>query len=251
MASPERGRSPVRRPSGGNAARKKLNSFTSPDRFVPARKFGDTVSTTFRVNKHPQQLSPNEKLLRRRLAGDDPFLSTIHRPSGHLGQRPVSTRLRQSPYQRPRLVTDPSIIRGSHSNGPPRQVSAGTVWGVGGTSAVLQGFSNGILNDAQNQGGRGSTAPVYVAKFLPKKTRSDERMKHEARIALALDIDPTARLLGTCATCVDTPPSPTSPQYEKLSPILWEDNAWKRVGTEQCKWISISSSTRGFLREVL
>lgn len=251
MASPERGRSPARRPFGGNAKRKKLNSLVSPDRFVPKREFGDTISTTFRVNKHPQELSPDEKLLRRRLPGDDPFLPTSHRPLGLPGQRPPLTRLRQRLHLRPRLVTDPAIIRGSASNESSRQVSAGAVWGVGGTSAVLQGSSAGVSNDAQSNGNRGSTAPVFVANFLPKRTKVDDRKKHEARVALALDIDQTTRLLSTCATCVETPPSPTSPHYEKVAPIMWENNAWKRVGREQCKWISISFPTWCFLREDL
>ncbi|KAJ5179800.1 hypothetical protein N7492_003010 [Penicillium capsulatum] len=231
--SPKIGRSPVIRSFDGNAARKKLNNILSPDRFVPKRGFGDTVSTTYHLNKSPQQLSPDEKLLRRRLPGDNPFLPTVSRGPEVPSQRQGSTRIRQRSQQRPRLVTDQEIIRSRLPDQVRRQISSGSVWGVGGASVVLQDTPDRASNYVQHQESRGSTAPVFVARFLPRKTKSDDPNRHEARLALALDIDLTTRLLDTCSTSAEPTPSPTSPHYEKLSPFEWKDNAWKRVGRAQ------------------
>ena len=233
--SPDRGRIRLRLPFNGNATRQSPNSPTSPDRFIPKREFGNATSTTFRVSKHPQHLSADEKLFRRRLAGDDPFLPTAQRLPGLPGQNSTPTWLRQRPQQRPRLVTNPAITGGNRPSDFLRQVSSGAVWGVGGTSTTLRDTSGVVLNNSQNQTGRGSTAPVFMAKFLPKNPKSDDRNKHESRLALALDMDLATRLLDTSTTCPETPPKPTSPHHEQLSPFMWKDNGWKKVERGQCK----------------
>jgi len=230
--SPERFRGRLRGPQVGEAARKGFSSSVSPDRFIPNRHFAEISSTPFRVNKHPHHLSPEEKVLRRRLPGDDPFLP---RPSVFPGQRPTPTRLRQRPLQRPRLVTGPIVTRGARQNDFLRRVSAGAVWGVGGTSAMLGDPSLTVSNGVPSRSDRGSTAPTYVAKFLPRNNNADNKNKHESRLALALDIDPTTRLIGTCVPCAENSPAPSSPYYERLSPFVWKDSAWKKVEREQCK----------------
>lgn len=231
--SPDRGRSKAELSPNVEAAHKAYTSPISPDRFIPKRAFADDSSTPFRVNKHPQQLSPQEKLLRRRLPGDDPFLPTSRLLPPSPERKPSPTRVRQSPHQRPHLVTDSAVAGGNGPRDFLRQVSSGTVWGVGGTSAV-HGVSatdtGGVLSP-----GRQMTAPCYAAKFMPRLPIADEQNKHESRLALALDIDLTTRLLGTCTPSTESSPSPTSSDYERLSPFVWKDSAWKKVEREQCK----------------
>ncbi|KAJ5670010.1 uncharacterized protein N7477_005373 [Penicillium maclennaniae] len=233
VPSPERGRRLSRGYPVGEPTRKNLSASVSPDRFIPKRQFSEISSTPFRVNKDPHQLSPEEKILRRRLPGDDPFLPTRAQEPSFPGQRPTPTRLRQRPLQRPRLIVDPAVTRGTHQHDFLRRVSAGGVWGVGGTTAILDDPSMAILNGTSSLSGRGSTAPTYVAKFLPRSNRAEDRNMHESRLALALNIDPTTRLLGTCLPCAENSPSPSSPFYERLSPFVWKDSAWKRVEREQ------------------
>ncbi|KAJ5585533.1 uncharacterized protein N7459_005333 [Penicillium hispanicum] len=232
LTSAERGRNISRAPLNRARARSTFRSPISPDRFIPKREFGESSSTPFRVNKHPQQLSPGERLLRRRLPGDDPFLPTPRRSPAFPGQRSTPTRLRQRPPQRPHLVTDSSVVGSNGRSDFLRQVSSGAVWGVGGASAMLGDSSVASSSPSQSLVGRGTTASAFVATFLPRDTAAERQNKHESRLALALDIDRTTRLLGTCTASPDATPSPTSSHYEWFSPFVWKDSAWKKVERE-------------------
>ncbi|KAJ5533097.1 hypothetical protein N7494_009649 [Penicillium frequentans] len=228
--SPERGRSRHRRPLNRVAARSAYSSPISPDRFIPKRDFAESPSTPYRVNKHPQQLSPRERLLRCRLPGEDPFLPTSQTRRSP-AQSPRLTRSRQSPLHRPLLISNLTFMSPNRPNDFLRQVSSGGIWGVGGTSAML-GTSVSATNGAPSLLGRRTTAPNFVAKFLPRSTKAEEQNKHESRIALALNIDPTTRLVGTCRTHVERPPGPTSPDYERFAPFVWNDSTWKKGNRE-------------------
>ncbi|KAJ5637690.1 hypothetical protein N7490_007569 [Penicillium lividum] len=228
--SPERGRSRVRRPLNGERVRVYYPSPVSPDRFIPKRDFGDSPSTPYRVNKHPQQLSPRERLLRCRLPGDDPFLPTPQ-TSESLDQSPRPTRAQQRPLHRPRLINDFIAMGSTRPNDFLRQVSSGGIWGVGGTSAVL-GVPASTTNGAPSLLSSCTTAPTFMARFLPRNTKADEKNKHESRIALALDIDRTTRVVGTCGVHAETSPSRTSPDYERFAPFMWKDGAWKKGNRE-------------------
>lgn len=239
-ASPQRGRSRFQTPLPRETTRNAHRSSISPDRFIPKRDFGDCPSTPYRVNKHPQQLSTRERLLRHRPPGEDPFLPTPQTSPAFPGQNPKPTRLPQRPLMRPRLVTDLALLGGNRPNDFLRQVSSGTVWGVGGTSTILGDASSTPTNSAQSLNGRGSTAPTFIARFLPKSSKADDQKTHESRIALAMDIDPTTRLLSTCGECVQTSPDPTSPEYERLQPFRWKDNAWKKGERGNCEHFSFN-----------
>lgn len=243
-SSPERGRGTVRVSLNRDRARNTSRSPISPDRFIPKREFNESPSTPFRVNKNPHQLSPGERFLRRRLPGDDPFLPNSRQSSGFPGQKLTPLRLRQRPSQRPRLVTDLTVMRRNSSNDFPRQVSSGAVWGIGGASAVLGEPYMASSNPSRNLVGRGTTAPAFVAKFLPRDTEADNQNKHESRLALALDIDRTTRLLSTCATYAEAVPNPTSSHYERLSPFVWKDSAWKKVEGEHCEYCYAFTTSR-------
>lgn len=234
--SPERGRSKAKSSPTTETTRKTYTSSASPDRFIPKRDFADLSSTPFRVHKHPQQLSPKEKLLRRRLPGYDPFFPNSLPVSPPQEPQPTPTRARERPHQRPRLVTGSALPGANGLNDFLRQVSPGTVWGVGGASAIRDSAT--ADNTDVLVPGRHMTAPSYSAKFLPKGQTTDERSQHESRLALALDIDPTTRLLGTCTPCVDSSPRPASSDYERLSPFQWKDSAWKKVERDYCKYCS-------------
>ncbi|KAI2700872.1 hypothetical protein DTO006G1_1612 [Penicillium roqueforti] len=208
----------------------------SPDRFIPKRDFEEPTSTTFRVAKHPQRLSPQERLLRRLPPGDDPFLPTIPRRA-YVANRPqLPTRLQQIPHQRPRLVTEGNITGNNTTHESLRQVSSGAVWNVGGASAVLDSSLVVAPHETPSTSTNGSSAPVFVARFLPRKPKYSEQEIHESRLALALGIDPTTRQLGTtCLRYLDAPLNPASPDFERLSPFEWKDSAWKQIEKERYK----------------
>lgn len=237
VSSPKRGRSRVRNNGNTAVARSSFRSPMSPDRFIPKRDFVEPTSTTFRVAKHPQRLSPQERLFRRLPPGDDPFLPPIPRRN-YVANRPRQpTRLQQIPHQRPRLVTEGNITGNNAAHEYLRQVSSGAVWNVGGASAVLGSSLVAAPDDTPITSTNGSsTAPNFVARFLPKKPKYSEQEIHESRLALALGVDPTTRQLGTtCLRYLDAPLNPASPHFERLSPFDWEDSAWKKVEKERCK----------------
>jgi hypothetical protein len=234
--SPERGRRLSRGPPNGNSSRAAFLSPISPDRFIPKREFGNHSTTSYRVNKHPFQLSTRERILRRRSLGEDPFLPTPRQSPISPGRRPTPSRPPQGLHHRPHLVTDFIAIGRSTPNEFLRRVSAGAVWGVGGASAVLGQPPAAISNDTRSISGRGGASPVFVARFLPRITHHDDLNKHESRLALALDIDPTTRLIGTCTAREEKSPSPASRDFERYSPFVWKDSAWKKVEMGHCKF---------------
>lgn len=235
----DRGRARLRRYPNSGPPGRGSRSPVSPDRFIPLREFDDPPSTPFRVCKNPKRLSPDEKLLRRRLPRADPFLPARRRAM--TVPKPNSQRV-HSPHYGPRLVNDSSTV-GSVSSQPSgdvtRQVSHGCVWNVGGKSAALAKPSLGIPDGTGGLLSSGTTAPMHTAEFFPQRALSEEPEKHESRIALALNIDPASRLLNTCQLSPSSPdstPSPSSPDYERFSPFVWKDSAWKRIDGEQCKF---------------
>lgn len=234
--SPERGRRLSRGPPNSNSSRAAYLSPISPDRFIPKREFGNHSTTSYRVNKHPFQLSPRERIFRRRSLGEDPFLPTPRLSPISPGRRATPSRPPQGPHHRPHLVADFIALGRSNPNESLRRVSAGAVWGVGGASAVLGQPPAAISNGTRSTSGQGGASPAFVARFLPRITHYDDLNKHESRLALALDIDPTTRLIGTCTAREEKSPSPASRDFERYSPFLWKDSAWKKGEMGHCKF---------------
>lgn len=232
---PERGRT-----RNSDVPRAKFRSPSSPDRFIPKREYMNPPSTPLRVNKHPHLLSPRERFLRRRVPGHDPFLPTLRRPPNFPGQESIPTRLRQRPHQRPGLVTGSMFLGGDRTNFL-RQVSSGSVWGVGGILAIPVDSTAIVSNSSRNDSGRSTTAPNYVARFLPKRTAADDHNKHESRLALALEIDPTGRLLETSVACPKSHIRLASAFHERYAPFVWKDNAWKKAEKDNCKFALTAS----------
>ncbi|GAB1192303.1 hypothetical protein APSETT444_001492 [Aspergillus pseudonomiae] len=72
---------------------------------------------------------------------------------------------------------------------------------------------------------------MYNASFLPPVESTEEQSKYESRVALALDIDPARTLLNSHHgwPLLESTPAPSSPLYERFSPLVWKDNAWKKA----------------------
>lgn len=234
---PDRGRGKVRAGRRNACVRRDSKSPASPDRFIPLRDSIDNQATPYRVGKDPQELSPEERLFRRRSPGEDPFTPKKTR------QSKSATKAGRvfSPHFGPHLVNDSTPPGRSASTGArdaTRRVSSGAIWAVGGTSAALGRRSTVALGGPRGLLANGTTAPMYAAKFLPQiRTSAEDRATYESRIALALDIDPAARILNNSnlLSIFERLPSPSSPEYEQLSPLVWKDNAWRRVERGQCK----------------
>ncbi|KAJ5169383.1 uncharacterized protein N7500_002166 [Penicillium coprophilum] len=223
---PKRGRSRVKKPPS-EAHSRLIDSSQSETWWNPHQQHfvWPSIRSVFRPKRDCFDDFPR---------GDDPFLPPSLRRTHAASGRQQPTRLQRIPHQRPRLVTEPNIVGNNIAHEPLRQVSAGAVWNVGGTSAVLGGSVIGALDDTPITSTNGSsTAPIFVARFLPKKPKHSEQEIHESRLALALGIDPTTRQLGTCLRYLGAPLNPASPDFERLSPFVWKDSAWKKVEKER------------------
>ncbi|KAE8352365.1 hypothetical protein BDV28DRAFT_3721 [Aspergillus coremiiformis] len=82
---------------------------------------------------------------------------------------------------------------------------------------------------------------MYNASFLPHIASTEEQAKYESRVALALDIDPARKLLDNrnVWSLLESTPAPFSPFYERFSPLVWKDNAWRRAERDRCKYMVI------------
>ncbi|KAL3464108.1 WD40-repeat-containing domain protein [Aspergillus heterothallicus] len=237
----DRGRGKVRDCRGPIGARRSSRSPDSPDRFISLRDHLDTPSTPYRIGRDPQALSPEEKFFRRRSPRADPFTPRQTRRSKS------ATRANRifSPHYGPHLVNDSTVSGRVVSIGNrdgTRRVSNGAIWAVGGTSAALGRRPTVSLDGPRALLASGTTAPMYTAKFLPQTHSSaEDRVTYESRVALALELDPAARILNNSnlLSVLDPMPSPSSPDFEKLSPLVWKDNAWRRV--ERGQWEAANS----------
>lgn len=71
----------------------------------------------------------------------------------------------------------------------------------------------------------GTTAPLHTASFLDQPTSDDKIVEHERRLALALDIDQTNRVLIQNHTSRENG-SRLLPHH---SPFVWRDSRWTRT----------------------
>jgi hypothetical protein len=95
-----------------------------------------------------------------------------------------------------------------------RSVSLPTVWSVGG-SAVTEG----VASTSNGRGGRitsGSNAPHYAAEFLQRRSQTEETLAHGRRLAHAMDISQSGRVVeqlsppsSPVSSATSSPGSPT------------------------------------------
>ena len=193
-------RTPSRRwPSG----RQCWTPPSSPDRYISNRQKPQEASKTFRVSKSPHQLSSPERLLRHPSATPDPFGPlVVPRTRDHRTAASVAGDVQMLP-SRPRtmgitnLLTVPQDILVLQN----RQVSAGGVWNVGGSNAATH--SGPIRSISDGRGGflsSGSNAPMYTSHFYDEDILDHGSERMESRLAAALDIDLTSRVIDTSRT---------------------------------------------------
>ncbi|KZF19904.1 WD40 repeat-like protein [Xylona heveae TC161] len=235
--------------AGSQSQRKR--SRPSSDRFIPLRR-SPSSSTSFHMNKPVNTLSSAEKILRRRSASPDPFSTTfvprpipperiraVHHPPALLNQRPGS-------------LTSSGIlgIRRQSASLLNRQASLGAVWNVGGQTAAVAGPIAGVPDGRGGMLGSGTNAPMYNSAFLQGETPDQDLEKHQGRLALALDVDRTNRILGVGDSAVErgSPETPSKVRSESAPLIgkrkreqfveprtVWRNGEWTREGSQASK----------------
>ncbi|PGG96777.1 hypothetical protein AJ79_09460 [Helicocarpus griseus UAMH5409] len=223
--------------------------FSSPDRFLPAREPYDSDVPPFRLSKNPRLLSPGEKLLRQRDPRADPFAPYQPRRRVGISRSNRSSDRRDTPHHLPRHVSDTSVYARNDRTprrGSQRQISAGAVWNVGGASAATGSAPLGIPDGRGGLLSTGTSAPMYLAKFLDKDTHSQHLKRHESRLAAALDIDQANRVLkfGDPSSKLDPKTFSDDFPYGHYPPYVWKHSCWVRADGSTPNPRSTSKPTR-------
>ena len=214
---------------------------TSPDRYISNRYTPQDASKTFRLSKSPQQLSSTEKLLRHPSATPDPF--------GPVNVRRIrEARINASANAGPRAVQSPTRTIGTTNvQHPPqdplavlnRQASAGAVWNVGGGSqAASSGPVRGVSDGRGGFVSSGSNAPMFTSHFFDDDNLDEDNSQLESRLAVALDIDQTRRVLDLSRSPVQTRSVSTgSVGTKRKCPYVetrtrWMNGQWVQEGSQ-------------------
>lgn len=193
-------RTPSRRWSSGRHCR---TPPSSPDRYISNRQKPQEASKTFRVSKSPHQLSSSERLLRHPSATQDPFGPlVVPRTRDHRTPASIVGDV-QMLHSRPRTMGITNLLTVPQDTLvlQNRQVSAGAVWNVGGSNAATH--SGPIRSISDGRGGflsSGSNAPMYTSHFYDEDILDHGSERMESRLAAALDIDLTSRVIDTSRT---------------------------------------------------
>jgi len=187
------------------------------------------------VSVSPSKLSPNEKLRRGRGTNLDPFALRDRRASTGTFARHLpapATGSRQNSNVPPPSGGPLSVRRLSLSNSA-RRISNGAIWSVGGAAASAESVI-GVTNGRGGLFASGSSAPLYRSNFLDRLDSVAEREALEQRLALALDVDISARVLNHTSE-KSRRPTLASPQSfnrtKAFGPTVWKDSSWIKEGS--------------------
>lgn len=202
-------RTPSRRWASSGVRPLTASPSSSPDRYISSRNLPQEPSKTYRLSKSPQQLSVQERFLRHTSASPDPFgpLNLPRIRNGMIATPNAPTPAVHDRPPRPIGTTNVTTVPGDPFTVQNRLSSAGAIWNIGGTALAQHlGPVRSISNGRGGFISGGSNAPMYVSQFIDDD-RSDQGMdRMEARLAAALDIDQTARVLDISRSS----PSPRS-----------------------------------------
>jgi hypothetical protein len=213
----------------------------TPDRFIPFRRPPNVTRQSFELNKPTERLTIEERLTRNGVSTPDPFGRRLHR-SGRLndelrGIRETHSALTGRTSMNRRAI-NPSLRQSSFTQGA-RNFSAGAVWNVGGSSAA----SDTVVAVSNGRGGMlgsGTNAPLYTSMFLNRSDPEAELEAYEQRLAIALDVDRTDRILHYHPSMSNSVSRSSSspPTLDSCTKHIWRDNAWTKDGVVTARLLS-------------
>lgn len=221
---------------GGFLSTPRKPRVSTPDRFIHCRRPPGVVRDSFELNRPEQR----EQIFRYgQRAGVDPFSRRVRRSGrldgelqglreAHVGVTGRSGRLDRNPNPR---------LRGSSFGTATRQISAGAIWNVGGSSAV-SGTVAAVSTGNGGMLGSGTNAPLYTSTFLDRADPEAELQVYERRLALALEIDQTERVLQHSSITL-SPPTTRPRNGSPFKPHFWRDSTWSQDGVISSCWCSI------------
>ncbi|XPS94784.1 hypothetical protein M3J09_004087 [Ascochyta lentis] len=214
---------------GGLLSPTRKSRTSTPDRFIHSRRPPAVTRESFELNKPIEREQISKRGYR---AGGDPFSHRVRR-SNRLnaelrGLREVHTAITGRPGGNTR---SPNLrLRSSSLITTARQISAGAVWNVGGPSAMSDTVAAVSTGNGGMLGSR-TTAPLYTSTFLSQPDPEAELEAYERRLALALDVDQTDRILRHTPTSS----SRSGTRYDNTPACalhLWNDSAWTQAGAK-------------------
>ncbi|KAK1253927.1 hypothetical protein MKX07_002004 [Trichoderma sp. CBMAI-0711] len=188
----------------------------SPDRFVPQRDSDKSSKQVYQTTKPLQDLSPAEKLLRRKGASSSQY-SRPQRPPVH-----ASDNARMALVGHPRSQVR-SLVPSNNPSGA-RQPSQGNVWMVGG---VAPGTPEVDRNQRRPPRGVTPARLFTMSVGTMKPSRRDDLQSYHGRVASALRIDRIRRVLEFTCIRSATPESPirAMPLLADLEHSSWDQGA--------------------------
>ncbi len=213
---------------GGSLSSSRRYQTSTPDRFIALRRPPPATRESFELNKPMDRREEECTTPRKRRLASDPFDHRLRR-SERLNHELRGLReahsiiLGRAGGNRSTNFRQTSVFLST------RQISSGAVWNVGGPSAV----SDTVVGVSTGNGGMlgvGTNAPLYKSAFLNRADPEAELEAYERRLALALDVDQTERVLHHS-------PPPSSPLKagceSSTSPAktVWRDGGWVKDGS--------------------
>jgi hypothetical protein len=214
---------------GGSPQSPRRGPACTLDRYIGCRRPPNVTRESFELNKPAERLDINQGGREGR-PSNDPFSRRLRR-SGRLndelrGLREAHSLIigRASTHRRNAHL----VHRRVSSIIGTRQVSTGAVWNVGGPSAVSDTVT-GVSTGRGSMLGSGTNAPLYTSTFLNRADPEAELEAYERRIALALDVDQTERILQHSPTH-STSYKTSIGDSEAHMKHTWRDSAWIKDG---------------------
>ncbi|KAF1944277.1 WD40 repeat-like protein [Clathrospora elynae] len=213
---------------GGFLSSPRQSQTSTPDRFIACRRPPAITRESFELNKPADRREKEETNYRGIRVGADAFSRRLRR-SGRMNDELRGLREAHSIISGRAHATrrNASFRRSSVPLGL-RQISAGAVWNVGGPSAV----SDTVVGVSTGRGGMlgsGTNAPLYKSAFLNRADPEAELEAYERRLALALDVDQTDRVLqySQIRPSVHSTQSGGATSQAKH---VWRDGVWIKDG---------------------
>ncbi|RMZ01352.1 hypothetical protein D0862_06401 [Hortaea werneckii] len=193
----------------------------TPDRFISSRPRTPTKDHLVKVRNVPGS-SPLAGHVNHGSVEADPFAPPPRR-SIRMAEQFATLR---GPPPPSRDVGRSAPILGMPSTLDQRSASEGAIWHVGGSIVT-----EGVASTTTGRGGRvtsSTSAPHYTADFLRKTSATEEEVKHSRRLALAMDLDRSPKILDHSSPPPKSSSSSTSPQHG--GGRVWRDGAWQLEG---------------------
>lgn len=224
---------------GNESGRRTRAASKQLDRFILPRKSPTSSRESLRLSAPATSLSDFEKAARQRNPAFDPFSG--HVPRSARVQDAFQTLQRQSSANRSRssLLDWDNSLALRHG---PRRISDGAVWNVGGSGVV----TDSVFGIPDGRGGMftsGTNAPLHTSMFLTEGDPVSEQEAHEKRLAFAMGIDQSNRILGSFEDRANS--DPTTP-----SGACWRAPDQKSPEWVDCEWIKRGSLTSGLSQTI-